>query len=100
MPPHGHGGDEEEEEIIEVRLDGPPFCDIKAKQGKGFDIEFERVEKFLGPGKMTKAEFQRDLDAINKIYIPSAHQSFIYMQAGSVGCVERVAGAMWGCAEV
>ncbi len=30
MPPHAHGGGDEEEEII-VRTDGPPFADIKAK---------------------------------------------------------------------
>lgn len=31
MPPHAHGGVEEEEEEIIVRTDGPPFADIKAK---------------------------------------------------------------------
>ena len=31
MPPHAHGGGDEEEVIV-VRTDGPPFADIKAKQ--------------------------------------------------------------------
>lgn len=38
-----------------MRTDGPPFFDIKAKQGKGFDIDFERCQKFLGPGKVSRA---------------------------------------------
>jgi hypothetical protein len=43
MPPHGHGGDEEEEVIV-VRTDGPPFVDLKAKQGRGFEADFDKVQ--------------------------------------------------------
>jgi hypothetical protein len=39
MPPHAHGA-EEEEEVIVVRCDGPPFIDIKSKQGEGIQLSF------------------------------------------------------------
>ena len=53
MPPraHAHGGGEEEEVVV-VRTDGPPFVDLKASPGKGFEADFERVTKYLGPGKV------------------------------------------------
>lgn len=57
MPPrpHGHGDDEEEEEvIITPRTDGPPFVDIHAKQGRGFDVDYDTVQKYLGPGKVRR----------------------------------------------
>jgi|APCry1669189768_1035252.scaffolds.fasta_scaffold217469_1 hypothetical protein len=54
MPPHGHGGDEEEEVIV-VRTDGPPFVDLKAKQGRGFEADFDKVQVCLFM-KVTKNE--------------------------------------------
>ena len=53
MPPraHAHGGGEEEE-IVVVRTDGPPFVDLKASPGKGFEADFDKVTKYLGPGKV------------------------------------------------
>ena len=55
MPPHAHGAPvEEEEEVIVVRTDGPPFIDLKALQGKGFEADFEKVQKYLGPGKVRR----------------------------------------------
>lgn len=36
-----------------MRTDGPPFYDIKAKQGEGFEVDFERLSKYLGPGKVS-----------------------------------------------
>ncbi len=53
MPPraHAHGGGEEEEVVV-VRTDGPPFVDLKASPGKGFEADFEKVTKYLGPGKV------------------------------------------------
>lgn len=55
MPPHAHGGGDEEEEIIIVRTDGPPFVDLKAKQGKGFEIDYDKVCKYIGSGKVSGA---------------------------------------------
>jgi hypothetical protein len=52
MPPHAHGGGEEDEAPVVLRSDGPPFVDLKAPQGKGFDTDFERVQRYLGPGKV------------------------------------------------
>ena len=37
-----------------VRTDGPPFVDLKAKQGKGFDTDFDKVQRYLGPGKVRR----------------------------------------------
>jgi hypothetical protein len=83
MPPHGHGA--VEEEVIKVRTDGPPFVDVHAKQGRGFDVDYDKVQKYLGPGKISLAEFMRDMDLLNKAYIPTAHRSYQYMRAGSGG---------------
>lgn len=38
-----------------VRTDGPPFVDLKAKQGKGFEDDYDKVQKYLGPGKVSAA---------------------------------------------
>lgn len=38
-----------------VRTDGPPFVDLKAKQGMGFENDFDKVQKHLGPGKVRAA---------------------------------------------
>jgi hypothetical protein len=35
-----------------VRTDGPPFVDIKSKQGKGFEVDYDKVSKHLGAGKV------------------------------------------------
>ena len=83
MPPHAHGGDEEE--VIVVRTDGPPFVDLKAKQGFGFELDYDKVSKYLGPGKLSLAEFQRDMDAINAVYVPTAMRSGFYLKYGSMG---------------
>lgn len=93
MPPHAHGGGDEEEEIISmyyihsflkyflhilyylifkffffpynfvlsffsivVRTDGPPFVDLKAKQGKGFEVDYDKVCKYIGSGKVCKID--------------------------------------------
>jgi hypothetical protein len=97
MPPHAHGGGDEEEEIIGestpraqlfpnvravlpsflpslglmrsslcrsfspsvhaavVRTDGPPFVDLKAGAGKGFEVDYVKVSKHLGQGKVRHA---------------------------------------------
>ena len=59
MPPraHAHGGGDEEE-IVVVRTDGPPFVDLRASPGKGFELDFERVSKYLGPGKVRTVVFR------------------------------------------
>lgn len=84
MPAHGHGGGDEEE-IITPNVDGPPFADVKAKQGQGFTLDFDRVQKHLGPGKISLADFKRDMDMINKLYLPIAHKNYRYLQAGNIG---------------
>jgi hypothetical protein len=38
-----------------VRTDGPPFVDIKAKQGKGFEVDYDTVCKHLGAGRVRAA---------------------------------------------
>jgi len=84
--PHAHGGDDEEEEPeIKPRVDGPPFVDLTAKQGRGFEADYDKVQKYLGPGKVSLSDFLRDIELINRVYVPSAHQSYIYMQAGTAG---------------
>jgi len=84
MPPHAHGGDEDEPVIV-VRTDGPPFVDLKAKQGEGFEVDFEKVGKYIGAGKLTLSEFARDMEAINKAYVPVVQRCGWYMKAGSAG---------------
>lgn len=108
--------------FAEPRVDGPPFVDLHAKQGQGFDVDYDKIQKHLGPGKVrgataccscmcnrslawnrrvviqllcyldvlflvqiTLADFMRDIAAINKEYIPSAHKSYIYLRIGSGG---------------
>jgi hypothetical protein len=46
MPPHphAHGGDDEEEEVKGPRIDGPPFIDLVAKQGRGFDADYSSLQ--------------------------------------------------------
>jgi hypothetical protein len=89
-----------------VRTDGPPFYDIKAKPGKGFDQDYERLAKYLGPGKVgcraltavlaattdahrpaqiSLADFMRDIEAINKSYVPTALASYKWLQYGTIG---------------
>lgn len=52
MPPHGHGDEEEEEvAVVTPRLDGPPFVDIHAEPGKGFEVDHDAVQSALGPSK-------------------------------------------------
>lgn len=84
MPPHAHGGDDEEP-VIEVRTDGPPFVDLRAKQGAGFEVDFEKVGKYIGAGKLTLSEFMRDMEAINKAYVPVVQRCGFYMKCGSAG---------------
>ena len=83
---------------------GSRLCaDLKAKQGQGFEVDFSKVQAHLGPGKVrlmqlltcyagslttpplqiTHSDFSRDLDLINKVYTPTALQSFQYLRAGS-----------------
>ena len=52
MPPHAHGGGDDEEVVV-VRTDGPPFVDLKATPAEGFERDFDKVCKFLGPGKVS-----------------------------------------------
>lgn len=91
MPPyprpraHAHGDDEEEEEDHGPRVDGPPFMDIVAKPGKGFEIDYSQVQKSLGPSSLSLSDFLRDLEMINRVYIPTAHRSYTYMRYGTVG---------------
>ncbi len=89
MPPypHAHGAPEEEEEVVQIRTDGPPFADIKAKQGEGFEIDFAKVSRHLGAGKLTQADFLRDMEAINQAYVPTAYRSHLYLQMATVLCV-------------
>ena len=82
--PHAHGGDEEEP-VIEVRTDGPPFVDLKAKQGQGFEVDFVKVGKYIGEGKLSLSEFMRDMEAINKAYVPVVQRCGFYMKCGSAG---------------
>ena len=58
-------------------------ADLKAKQGQGFDVDFNKVQAHLGPGKITHSDFARDIDLINKQYIPTAHKSYQYLRAGT-----------------
>lgn len=84
MPPHAHGGGDEEPEIV-VRTDGPPFVDLKAKQGEGFSVDYDMVGKHLGLGKISLSDFQRDMDTLNRAYLPYVQRSGFYMKLGSVG---------------
>ena len=84
MPPHAHGGGEEEEEVVVVRTDGPPFADIKAKAGEGFDVDYVKVSRQLGEGKLSLADFTRDMEAINRAYVPTAHRAHVYLQAATI----------------
>jgi len=84
MPPHAHGGDDEEPVIV-IRTDGPPFVDLKAKQGQGFEVDFDKVGKYIGTGKLTLNEFMRDVEAINKVYVPAVQRCGFYMKCGSAG---------------
>ena len=90
MPPrpigHAHGGDEEEEVIV-TRTDGPPFFEIPAKHGGGFVGDYERARKFLGEGSMSLESFTRDLERINKAYLPTAHLAHFYLRLSSGLCV-------------
>lgn len=138
MPPraHAHGGGDEEEVII-VRTDGPPFADVRSSPGRGFEVDFDRVSKFLGPGKVRRpflvpalywraaavrpggaprrpvpaaaaaaqatrpqrappsprphlflqlsaADFARDMDAINKVYVPTVRKAHKYLRIASI----------------
>lgn len=53
MPPraHAHGGGDEEEVVV-IPTNGPPFVDLKADPGSGFECDFHKVELWLGPGKV------------------------------------------------
>lgn len=84
MPPRPHGhGDDEEEEVIPPRADGPPFVDIHAKQGQGFAIDYSVVQKGLGPGRISLSDFLRDIELINRVYVPSARASLKFMKFGT-----------------
>jgi hypothetical protein len=82
--PHAHGAPEEEEEVVVVRTDGPPFADIMAKQGEGFEVDYEKVSRHLGAGKISLVDFSRDIDAVNRAYIPTAHRSHVYLRNATV----------------
>lgn len=84
MPPHGHGGDEEEEEI-KPRVDGPPFVDIHAKQGEAFAVDFDTVQKHLGPGMLSLSDFMREMDIINKAYTPFIKRTHTFTKIGTIG---------------
>jgi len=101
-------------------VDGPPFYDIHAKQGRGFLVDYDLCQKHLGPSKVrgvgwarrrqphrhqpattttsdtppatrhsqiSLSDFMRDMEAINSVYMPSAHKSFVYLRIGSAGYV-------------
>ena len=87
MPPHAHGGGEEEEEVVVVRTDGPPFADIKSKLGEGFEVDYEKVSRHLGAGKLSLADFTRDITALNAAYVPTAHRAHVYLKLATVLCV-------------
>ena len=78
--PHAHGAPEEVEEVVVIRTDGPPFADIKAKQGEGFEIDFLKVSRHLGAGKLAQADFLRDMEAVNRAYVPTAYRSHLYLK--------------------
>jgi len=69
------------------RVDGPPFVDITAKQGRGFEVDYSTIQKGLGPGKISLSDFLRDIEAINRVYVPSAQASLKWMKYGSAGLV-------------
>lgn len=86
MPPHphAHGGDDEEEEASHgPRVDGPPFMDLVSKQGRGFDVDYSLVQKVLGPGTISLSDFLRDVEIINRVYVPVSQRSFRYMRIGT-----------------
>ena len=82
-------------------------ADLKAKQGQGFEADFSKVQAHLGPGKVggtyfprsrrpigsrhanpvplqiTHSDFARDLDLINKVYVPTAQKSYQFLRAGT-----------------
>ena len=51
MPPHAHGGGEEEEVVI-IPTNGPPFVDLHSSPDVGFESDYHKVERWLGPGKV------------------------------------------------
>jgi hypothetical protein len=73
----------------EIPVDGPPFIDVHAKQGRGFEVDFERVQKYLGPGKISLSDYQKDMETVNKVYLPTVHKSYVYLRIGSGRCVRR-----------
>lgn len=56
-----------------------------SKQGRGFEIDFAAVSKSLGPDKIKLSEFLRDIEAIDKVYLPITQRSYKYMKYGSIG---------------
>jgi hypothetical protein len=48
-------------------------------------VDYDSVNKHLGPGKLSLTDFSRDMDTINKVYIPLVTRCKFYMQIGTGG---------------
>lgn len=56
-------------------------------QGQGFDEDFDKLQKSIGPGKISLGDFMRDVEAINRVYVPIVQRSYKWMRYGSMRCV-------------